>query len=147
MDGLLISSTAQSDGFILPNEVMKFSVQVGSAVQETRFIHEASAIKWKYQAFQLAGLPVWGVQFHPNWPKDGAESVFRILKSHNPNVVVESQGAIDEGGRHHVACAFLSACRHHVMLRQTISHELSNCSSNINENIQEHLSIAKTEKN
>lgn len=109
--GSLISTTAQFDAFILPDESMKFSVQVGSAMREIQFIHWASATKWKYQAFQLEGLPVWGIQFHPNWPEAGAENVFRILKSHDPNIVVERQGNVDEDGQCQVARAFLFACR------------------------------------
>jgi hypothetical protein len=60
VDGSLISSSAQSDGFILPDELKEFPVQVGSTVQQTRFIYGASATKWKYQAFQLLNLPAWG---------------------------------------------------------------------------------------
>jgi GMP synthase-like glutamine amidotransferase len=116
VDGSLISSSAQSDGFILPDELKEFSVQVGSGLQKTRFVHAASATKWKHQAFQLSGLPVWGVQFHPNWPANGAETVFRILKLHNLNVVVEKQGNVDEDERRCVACRFISACRHHWVL-------------------------------
>ncbi|CAF1101858.1 unnamed protein product [Adineta steineri] len=110
LDEPLISSIAQSDGFILPDEHKKFSVQVGSLMKETCFIHQASATKWNYQGFQLLGLPVWGIQFHPNWPADGAEAVFRIVKSHNSDIVVERQGIFDEIGRHRVASRFLSAC-------------------------------------
>jgi hypothetical protein len=86
-------------------------VQVGSIVQETRFIYRASA-------FQLLNLPVWGVQFHPNWPVDGAETVFRIIKLHNPSSVVERQGTVDEDERRHIARAFVSACHHHVVLKR-----------------------------
>jgi len=117
MDGSLISSSAQSDGFILPDELKGFPVQVGLTVQETRFVHGASATEWKYQAFQLLNLPVWGIQFHPNWPADGAETVFCILKSHNPNITVKREGIVDEDGRRRVARGFLSACHHHMMLK------------------------------
>jgi GMP synthase (glutamine-hydrolysing) len=117
VDGSLISSSAQSDGFILPDELTEFPVQVRLASQKTRLIHGASATKWKYQAFQLLNLPVWGVQFHPNWPSNGAETVFRIVQSHKPNVIVEREGTVDENVRHRIAHEFLSACHHHIILK------------------------------
>jgi GMP synthase-like glutamine amidotransferase len=113
VNGSLISSSAQSDGFILPDDQTEFTVQVGSTMQKTVFIHEASATKWKYQAFQLLNLPVCGVQFHPNWPAEGAEIVFHIVQSHNPNVVVKRDGIVDENARQCIAHKFITACHHH----------------------------------
>ena len=94
---------------------------MGSTLQDTQFIPGASATKWKHQAFQLLGLPVWGVQFHPNWPVEGSEIIFNILKLHNPDAVIERQGSIDENERHCMARGYLYACRQHVALRLLLS--------------------------
>eukprot|EP00762_Andalucia_godoyi_P007090 ANDGO_01838.mRNA.1 FAD:protein FMN transferase len=121
----LISTSAQSDGFIVPDENISYELQVGSSKQETRFIHTASAEKWKYQGFQLLGLPVWGVQFHPNWPCYGSETVFNLLQRGNPALVVERQGEFRDADQFSVGKSFLEACRHHVMLKWVVGIHLS----------------------
>ena len=118
MNRSLISVSAQSDAFILPDKLKQFPVQVASTIQETRFIHAASTTGWKYQAFELHSLPVWGVQFHPNWSADNAETVFHILKSVNLDVTIKREGTVDEDERCHMAGRFLSACHQHAMLKK-----------------------------